>query len=125
MKDYDNDDALERFAMHAPPVPEWFQPDCTSVDRVCMWPWEYARRVLMLRPPNVTNTGRELSLADLELSVRSRNCLDWAKIDTVPQLTALTRSEVLSIKNLGKVCLMEIEHKLSEHGLRLAQDPGR
>ena len=58
-------------------------------------------------------------LAELELSVRARNCLDGANRQTVGDLVALTESEVINLKNLGKTSLTEIKSKLVELGLSL------
>jgi len=58
-------------------------------------------------------------LSELELSVRARNCLDGANLLTVGDLVALTESEVINLKNLGKTSLTEIKAKLVELGLGL------
>lgn len=58
-------------------------------------------------------------LSELELSVRARNCLDGANLQTVGDLVALTESEVINLKNLGKTSLTEIKSKLVELGLSL------
>jgi DNA-directed RNA polymerase subunit alpha len=58
-------------------------------------------------------------LADLELSVRARNCLDGAELDTVGDLVSLSEADVMKLKNLGKTSLTEIKNKLSELGLNL------
>jgi len=58
-------------------------------------------------------------IADLELSVRARNCLDGANIQTLRDLVSLSENEVINLKNLGKTSLTEIKAKLAEHGLSL------
>ena len=58
-------------------------------------------------------------IADLELSVRARNCLDGANIQTLRDLVTLTENEVMNLKNLGKTSLTEIKAKLEEYGLGL------
>ena len=58
-------------------------------------------------------------LADLELSVRARNCLDGADLRTMGDLVGMTEAEVMNLKNLGKTSLMEIKNKLRERGLAL------
>jgi DNA-directed RNA polymerase subunit alpha len=58
-------------------------------------------------------------IADLELSVRARNCLDGANVLTLRDLVTLSENEVMNLKNLGKTSLTEIKAKLSEHGLSL------
>ena len=68
-----------------------------------------------------TEMQRTLSrpLSDLELSVRARNCLDGANLQTIGDLTSLTENEVMNLKNLGKTSLTEIKNKLAELGLSL------
>jgi DNA-directed RNA polymerase subunit alpha len=61
----------------------------------------------------------ERPLADLELSVRARNCLDSANLKTLRDLVQMSEAEVMALKNLGKTSLTEIKSKLSELGLVL------
>ena len=58
-------------------------------------------------------------LADLELSVRARNCLDSANLQSLRDLVSLSESEVMKLKNLGKTSLTEIKTRLAERGLSL------
>jgi DNA-directed RNA polymerase subunit alpha len=58
-------------------------------------------------------------IAELELSVRARNCLDSANLQTIGDLVTLSEAEVMKLKNLGKTSLTEIKNKLSELGLNL------
>ena len=58
-------------------------------------------------------------IADLELSVRARNCLDSANITTIGELVGLGESEVMNLKNLGKTSMTEIKTKLAGLGLSL------
>jgi DNA-directed RNA polymerase subunit alpha len=59
------------------------------------------------------------SLAELDLSVRARNCLDSANLQTLGDLVSLSENEVMNLKNLGKTSLTEIKTKLTEQGLSL------
>jgi DNA-directed RNA polymerase subunit alpha len=61
----------------------------------------------------------ERPIADLELSVRARNCLDSANIQSVRDLVAMSETEVMKLKNLGKTSLTEIKNRLAERGLSL------
>lgn len=61
----------------------------------------------------------ESSVNDLELSVRSANCLFYAKIHTVGELVQRTEQDLLKTKNLGRKCLKEIKECLADHGLHL------
>lgn len=58
-----------------------------------------------------------ISIEDLDLSVRSYNCLKRNGIQTIQELTTKTKAEVEKIKNLGKKSLREIQKKLTDYGL--------
>jgi len=59
------------------------------------------------------------SLLELELSVRAKNCLDGANLQSIRDLVSLSEQEVMNLKNLGKTSLTEIKSKLAERGLAL------
>lgn len=61
----------------------------------------------------------EMSIEELELSVRSSNCLRRADIHTVEQLVARSEEEMSKVRNLGKKSLNEIKKRLAEIGLSL------
>ena len=61
----------------------------------------------------------EMSVEELELSVRSFNCLKRANINTVEELTRKTEEDMIKVRNLGKKSLDEVKHKLEELGLGL------
>jgi DNA-directed RNA polymerase subunit alpha len=61
-------------------------------------------------------------LAELELSVRARNCLDGANLNTIRDLVRLTEAEVMKLKNLGKTSLTEIKNRLAELDLSLGME---
>jgi len=61
----------------------------------------------------------EMSVEELELSVRSFNCLKRANINTVEELTKKTEEDMMKVRNLGKKSLDEVKHKLEELGLGL------
>lgn len=60
-----------------------------------------------------------MSIDELELSVRSYNCLKRAGINTVEELTNKTPEEMMKVRNLGKKSLDEVLEKLKELGLKL------
>ena len=62
----------------------------------------------------------EMSIEEMELSVRSFNCLKRAGINTVQELTQKTEDEMIKIRNLGKKSLDEVKNKLDEMGLGFA-----
>jgi DNA-directed RNA polymerase subunit alpha len=60
-----------------------------------------------------------MSLAELELSVRATNCLESEGITTVRDLVIRTDEELLEVRNFGETTLKEVKLKLSERGLYL------
>ena len=58
-------------------------------------------------------------IAELELSVRARNCMDGANLQTLFDLVTMSENDVINLKNLGKTSLTEIKAKLAERGLSL------
>jgi DNA-directed RNA polymerase subunit alpha len=63
-----------------------------------------------------------LKINEIELSVRSTNCLSGANIDTIAELVVMPESEMLKFRNFGKKSLNEIKAKLEEMGLSLGMD---
>ncbi|MEG0291779.1 MAG: DNA-directed RNA polymerase subunit alpha [Anaerovoracaceae bacterium] len=63
----------------------------------------------------------EKSIDDLELSVRSYNCLKRAAINTVGELTQKSEDDMMKVRNLGKKSLDEVKIKLAELGLGLRE----
>ena len=61
----------------------------------------------------------EMTIEELELSVRSFNCLKRASINTVEELTERTEEDMMKVRNLGKKSLDEVKNKLQELGLSL------
>ena len=61
----------------------------------------------------------EMSIDELELSVRSYNCLKRAGINTVQELCSKTPDEMMKVRNLGRTSLDEVLEKLKELGLKL------
>jgi DNA-directed RNA polymerase subunit alpha len=68
------------------------------------------------------NENLHRSVNELELSVRSSNCLKNAKIDKIFQLVQKTEAEMLKTKNFGRKSLNEIKELLSEMGLSLGMN---
>ena len=64
----------------------------------------------------------EMTIEELDLSVRSFNCLKRANINTVEDLISKTEDEMIKVRNLGRKSLEEVEHKLAMMGLSLASD---
>lgn len=79
-----------------------------------------------------TNTDKDvlmqklaLKINEIELSVRSTNCLSGASIETIAELVIMPESEMLKFRNFGKKSLNEIKAKLEEMGLHLGMDLSR
>lgn len=64
----------------------------------------------------------EMTVEELDLSVRSFNCLKRAGINSVEELTNKTESEMMKVRNLGRKSLLEVTEKLEELGLGLKAD---
>jgi DNA-directed RNA polymerase subunit alpha len=77
-----------------------------------------------LRPDERQELAQKLqmSIRELELSVRANNCLDVAGITTVGDLARRTEAQLLEIRNFGKTSLKEIKKKLDEIGVSLGID---
>lgn len=63
----------------------------------------------------------EMMIEDLDLSVRSYNCLKRAGINTVGELVRKTDEEMMKVRNLGKKSFEEVERKLNELGFSLSR----
>ncbi|CAM3559358.1 MULTISPECIES: DNA-directed RNA polymerase subunit alpha [Brevibacillus] len=64
----------------------------------------------------------EMTIEELDLSVRSYNCLKRAGINTVQELTQKTEEDMMKVRNLGRKSLEEVQEKLAELGLSLRSD---
>ena len=63
------------------------------------------------------NRKLEMTIDDLDLSVRSYNCLKRAQLNTVAELTAKSEEDMIKVRNLGRKSLKEIKEKLEDLGL--------
>ncbi len=66
-----------------------------------------------------------LRIDEIELSVRSTNCLSGANIETIAELVSIPERKMLEFRNFGKKSLNEIKAKLSEMGLQLGMELSR
>jgi len=76
------------------------------------------------REEPVVNSKLDRKIEDLDLSVRSYNCLKRANINTVGELTQKTEEEMMKVRNLGRKSLKEVVQKLREIGLDLKNSTG-
>lgn len=88
-----------------------------------------AHSVLFDKGEMQTNRDRDeilgklaLRINEIELSVRSTNCLENANIQTIGELVVMPESKMLQFRNFGKKSLTEIKQKLDELGLSLGMD---
>ena len=63
----------------------------------------------------------EMNIEDMDLSVRSYNCLKRANIHTVEDLLKKTEDDMLKVRNLGRKSLDEVIQKLNSYGLSLKE----
>ena len=75
--------------------------------------------IMVERQETIKEKVLEMTIEDLDMSVRSFNCLKRAGIDTVEDLTKKTESEMIKVRNLGKKSLEEVIQKLASLGLSL------
>lgn len=75
--------------------------------------------ILVEREEDQKEKALDKTIDELELSVRSYNCLKRAAINTVEELTEKTEEEMMKVRNLGKKSLDEVKKKLAELGLSL------
>lgn len=82
---------------------------------------ESARSVEVMteKESNEKEKALEMSIDELELSVRSYNCLKRANINTVEELTSKTIEDMMKVRNLGRKSMEEVQEKLKELGLSL------
>ena len=62
------------------------------------------------------------AVRELELSIRSENCLLRGGIHTIGDLVSRSKDDLLKIRNLGKISLREIEEKMEKYGLKLSDE---
>lgn len=78
--------------------------------------------ILVSREEDKQTKVLEMTIEDMDLSVRSYNCLKRAGISTVEDLTKKSESDLAKVKNLGKRSLDEVAQKLQSYGLSLRND---
>ena len=71
---------------------------------------------------NVKEKVLEMSIEEMDLSVRSFNCLKRANINTVEDLISRSGEDMIKVRNLGRKSLEEVQNKLALMGLSLASD---
>ena len=79
--------------------------------------------IMAPRPVEVSEEVLSAHIDTLDLSVRSRKCMERLGINTIGALVMKTEAELLSAKNFGQTSLNEIKMRLEERGLRLKDSP--
>ena len=78
-----------------------------------------AMEIMVEKEEDQKEKALEMTIEELELSVRSFNCLKRAAINTVEELTQKSEDDMMKVRNLGKKSLDEVKAKLEELGLSL------
>ena len=78
-----------------------------------------AMEIMIEKEEDQKEKALEMTIEELELSVRSFNCLKRAAINTVEELTQKSEDDMMKVRNLGKKSLDEVKAKLEELGLGL------
>ena len=80
------------------------------------------RSTVVEKPETQRDKVLEMPIEELDLSVRSFNCLKRANINTVEDLISKTEDEMMKVRNLGRKSLEEVINKLNMMGLSLAKE---
>ncbi|CAM3884717.1 DNA-directed RNA polymerase subunit alpha [Alicyclobacillus pomorum] len=78
--------------------------------------------IMVEKEETASDKTLDMPIEELDLSVRSYNCLKRAGINTVGELCAKTEEEMMKVRNLGRKSLEEVVEKLSGLGLSLRQE---
>ncbi|MCD5413723.1 MAG: DNA-directed RNA polymerase subunit alpha [Clostridiales bacterium] len=78
--------------------------------------------IMVLKEDDKKEKVLELTIEELDLSVRSYNCLKRAGINTVEELTKKAEDDMMKVRNLGRKSLEEVQKKLQELSLNLKSD---
>ena len=81
-----------------------------------------SRSTVVEKPEAQRDKVLEMTIEELDLSVRSFNCLKRANINTVQDLIEKTEDEMMKVRNLGRKSLEEVMNKLSLMGLTLKSE---
>ena len=80
------------------------------------------KSIVVEKAADTQNKVLEMTIEELDLSVRSFNCLKRANINTVADLISKTEDEMMKVRNLGRKSLEEVINKLAMMGLSLAAE---
>ena len=78
--------------------------------------------IMVEKDDNAKEKVLEMTIEELDLSVRSFNCLKRAGINTVEDLTQKSEEDMMKVRNLGRKSLEEVIHKLESLGFELRKE---
>ena len=78
--------------------------------------------ILISREEDKQQKILDMNIDDMDLSVRSYNCLKRAGINSVAELVQRNQEDMMKVRNLGRKSLEEVEQKLQDLGLSLRQN---
>ena len=78
--------------------------------------------IMVEKEENLKEKNLEMTIEELDLSVRSYNCLKRAGINTVQELSSKSEDDMMKVRNLGRKSLEEVKAKLDELGLGLRKE---
>ena len=81
-----------------------------------------SKSTVVEKSPDIRDKVLEMTIEELDLSVRSFNCHKRANINTVEDLISKTEDEMMKVRNLGRKSLEEVINKLAMRGLSLSSD---
>jgi DNA-directed RNA polymerase subunit alpha len=105
---------------HLSPFVQYFELGQDTASDEAMAALRDASRAGMVDPD--LQQKLDMTVQDLDLSVRANNCLESAKINSVRELVKKTDSDLLKVRSFGKTSLREVKRKLADLGLSLGMD---
>ena len=104
---------------HLNPFVQYFEPGSDTASDEAMTSLREASRATI--DPDLQQK-LDMTVQELDLSVRANNCLESAKIGTVRELVKKTDADLLKVRSFGKTSLREVKRKLADLGLSLGMD---
>jgi DNA-directed RNA polymerase subunit alpha len=104
---------------HLNPFVQYFELGSETVNEEALTALRDANKAMI--DPELQNK-LNMTIQELDLSVRANNCLESAKIQTVRDLVKKTDADLLKVRSFGKTSLREVKRKLADMGLSLGMD---
>ena len=90
--------------------------------KMCIRDRSYFTEIMVEKDDNGKDKVLEMTIEELDLSVRSFNCLKRAGINTVQDLINKSEEDMMKVRNLGRKSLEEVVNKLNSLGFNLSKD---